>query len=168
MDGVLGEPGGARHVRPRQLARSQHRCRRERRLDLRFHRLQEPLRLLHPAHQRPACQPQAQQIGQQLLHPAQGEVLLLDQVDGQGTHARPILRPAGRFGGKHADTDLRAVRAAHVQRSMLAHQQAHFGRQLVDLPPLAQHHLRVGQRRLTLLAVGGTMFDHLVRRRHQV
>jgi hypothetical protein len=45
--------------------------------------------------------------------------------------------------------------------------QPHSRRHLVDLPPLAQHHLGVGERRLTLRAVARAMFHHLIRRRHQ-
>lgn len=102
------------------------------------------------------------QIGQQLLHPAQREVLLLDEVDRERPHAWAILRPAGHCGRKRADTDVRAVGAAHMHRLMLRHYQAHHRRQFMHLPPLAQHHRGVAQRRLALLTHRRAMLHHRV------
>jgi hypothetical protein len=53
----------------------QHRRLAEGVLDVPLDRLQHPRRLLHPAHQRAARQPHPRQIGQQLLHTPQGQML---------------------------------------------------------------------------------------------
>ncbi len=140
---------GTRHVRPGQapgaahprLVVMQHRRVRACILAVPLDRLQSLRRRRHPAHQRAARQPPAQQVGAQVLHPAQGQVLLLDQGDGHGPHARAVRRPAGGCGRQRAHAAVRTSGAAHVQRSMLAHQPAHHGGQLVHLPPFVQHHL---------------------------
>jgi hypothetical protein len=54
-----------------------------------------------------------------------------------------------------------------VQRLVFRDLQPHVRRHLVDLPPLAQHDVGVGERRLTLRAVARAMLHHLIRRRHQ-
>jgi hypothetical protein len=109
----------------------------------------------------------AQQVREQLLHPAEGHVLLLHQVDRQGADPRSVLRPAGDFGGKGADAHLRTGGAAHVQRPMFAHPQAH-GRQLVDLAPLVEHDGRcLTQGGLAGSAHDRTVLDHFVGQRHQ-
>jgi len=184
VDGVVGQPSGTRHVRPRQLACSahprlvvmQHRRVGKRDFDLLLDRLQGMRRLLDPAHHCPARQAHAhahahahaQEVGEQLLRATQRQVLLLDEIDGERTHPRTVLRSAGCLGGKRADTDMRAGRTAHMHRLMLPHHQARHGGKVVDLPSLAQHDVGVGKRCLALGAVARAMLHHLIRLRHQM
>jgi hypothetical protein len=116
----------------------------------------------------PRASSHPQPVGQHLLHPAQGQMLLLHQIDRQRPHARAVLRPGGRLGGERADADGRTGRAAHVQRPLLAHHQTHHGGQLVHLAPLVEHHRGVAERRPALRTDGGPMLDHLLGHRHQV
>ncbi len=129
VDGVMGEPARARHMRPRQrpgppharLVVMQHRRAHQCRLDMLLDRYEHVRRLLHPAHQGSPREPHPEQIGEQLLHATQRQMLLLDQVDRQRPHVRAVLGSAGDPGGKRAAADVRAVRATCMQRLMFAH-----------------------------------------------
>ena len=116
----------AGHMRPGQppapahagLVVVQHRRLRQRRLDALPPPAPAPPRLPHPRHQRAPSQRHPEQVREQLLHPAQWDQLLLQQIDRQRPHPRPILRAARRLRRKRADAHRLARRAAHVQRLM--------------------------------------------------
>ena len=175
MQTVVGQPGCAGHMNPRQVARLphpglvavQHRRLAKRRLDLDLDWLQGCCRLLYPLDQGAQGHRRPEQIGHHLPHTAIGHQLLFEQVDAQGPQPRSILRSTRGLGRKGADVHRLARRATHVQGLMLADHQPHR-RHFMDLAPLPQHHRRLCRERgLT----GGTdrrpMFHHFVRRGHQ-
>jgi len=176
LDGRVGQPRRARHMRPRQLARPPyaglvdvpHRRASPRRLDPPLDGPQRRGPLPHPARERAHGDPRAREVGEELADPGIRDGSLLHRVDRQRPQPRAVLRPAGRLGREDPHAHPRTPRAAHVQRPVLAHQQAQRG-QLADLAPLvARHGCRLAQGRLARRADGGPMLDQLVGRRHQM
>jgi hypothetical protein len=111
-------------------------------------------------------EPHPEQIGQQLLHPAQRHQLLLHQIDRQRPHLGPVLRPAGGICWKAAHGSLLARRAADVERLLLGHHQAYRG-QFVPLAPHAPEHRLPRQRRLAVGTPRWSVGDDRVWRGHQ-
>ena len=159
VDGVVGEPARARHVRPGQLSRSPHArlvvCStgawRSAALMLPLHRLQRRRRLPDPAHQRarvPAAS--ADRSAEQLLHASQAaEAAAPPDRPPAPAAVGPYCARLGASAGNAPTLTCWHSRTAHVQRLMLRDPQPHR-RQLVHLSRSRSTTARVGERGLAL------------------